>query len=50
MWQVWRTPKSRHSDSQMDGQTNGCYQTATDGLIETEINHELKRQKTQMDK
>lgn len=50
VWQVWRTPKSRHSDSQMDGQTNGRYQTATDGLIETEINHELKRQKTQMDK
>lgn len=49
-WQVWRTPKSRHSDSQMDGQTNGRYQTATDGLIGTEINHELKRQKTQMDK
>lgn len=48
--QVWRTPKSRHSDSQMDGQTNGRYQTATDGLIGTEINHELKRQKTQMDK
>lgn len=34
----------------MDGQTNGRYQTATDGLIETEINHELKGQKTQMDK
>lgn len=50
VWQVWRTPKSRHSDSQMDGQTNGRYQTATDGLIETEINHELKTQKTQMDK
>lgn len=47
VWQVWRTPKSRHSHSQMDGQTNGRYQTATDGLIETEINHELK---TQMDK
>lgn len=40
----------RQSDGWTDGQTNGRYQTATDGLIETEINHELKGQKTQMDK
>lgn len=35
----------RQSDGWTDGQTNGHYQTATDGLIGTEINHELKRQK-----
>lgn len=29
----------------MDGQTNGRYQTATDGLIGTEMNHELKDKK-----
>lgn len=40
----------QQSDGWTDGQTNGRYQTSTDGLIETEINHELKGQKTQMDK